>query len=497
MSRGGITKKQAFNPYLPLDTYIPDGEPHVFEDRIYLFGSHDKEGGDTFCMLDYEFWSAPIYDLSDWSSKGINYKAEQDALYSEERPYMYAPDVVRGNDGKYYLYYSLSGFKGKGGYFGPISVAVCDIPDGKYEYLGYIKNKDGTPFNKYVCFDPSVINDDGVIRLYYGTSMPMGMYLPKPLKIISAPIFKNIYGKSKKEIAEFPSVWGANMITLCDDMITVKTDAVRIIPEKTKGTSFEGHGFFEGSSIRKINDTYYFIYSSQKNHELCYATSKYPDKDFTYGGTIVSNGDVGYNGRKEKDRLNATGTAHGSIEKINGQWYVFYHRLTHGSDYSRQACAELIQIEPDGSIHQVEISSCGLNGKPLMAEGKYPSVIACHITNGKMPHLSNQKCKKPIPMVTHRGNERFISNIDCKTTVTYKWFDFIKTVGEISLNIDTRAKGEILFFADDEVIARLPINDSGRTTVSTEYQVHDFRKKSLSFKFSGKGSFNLYSFTFQ
>lgn len=62
-------------------------------------------------MLDYEFWSAPIYDLSDWSSKGINYRAEQDALYSKERPYMYAPDVVRGNDGKYYLYYGLSGFK--------------------------------------------------------------------------------------------------------------------------------------------------------------------------------------------------------------------------------------------------------------------------------------------------------------------------------------------------------------------------------------------------
>lgn len=177
---------------------------------------------------------------------------------------MYAPDVVQGNNGRFYLYYSLSGYKGNGGYHGPISVAVCDTPDGQYEYLGYVKNKDGTPFNKFVCFDPSVINDDGVIRLYYGTAMPLGMYLPKPLKIISAPIFKTIYSKSKEEIVEFPSVWGTNMITLCDDMLTVKTDAVRIIPEKTKGTSFEGHGFFEGSSIRKIKDTYYFIYSSQK-----------------------------------------------------------------------------------------------------------------------------------------------------------------------------------------------------------------------------------------
>ena len=45
--------KQVYNPYLPLNEYIPDGEPHVFGDRIYVFGSHDREGGTTFCELDY------------------------------------------------------------------------------------------------------------------------------------------------------------------------------------------------------------------------------------------------------------------------------------------------------------------------------------------------------------------------------------------------------------------------------------------------------------
>lgn len=89
------------------------------------------------------------------------------------------------------------------------------------------------------------MNDNGAIRLYYGTAMPRGMYLPKVCRKLAAPVFEKIYGKSKKEILAEPGVWGANMITLCDDMLTVKTDAVRIIPEKTKGTSFEGHGFFE------------------------------------------------------------------------------------------------------------------------------------------------------------------------------------------------------------------------------------------------------------
>ena len=139
--------KCAFNPFLPLDVYIPDGEPHVFDGRVYLFGSHDRECGSTFCELDYEFFSAPVDDLSSWSSKGINYSARQDALFTAERPYMYAPDVVRGNDGKYYLYYCLAGEKGSGGYNGSVSVAVCDTPDGKYEYLGYVKNRDGSPFD--------------------------------------------------------------------------------------------------------------------------------------------------------------------------------------------------------------------------------------------------------------------------------------------------------------------------------------------------------------
>lgn len=42
-------KKQVFNPFLPLWEYIPDGEPHVFGDRLYLFGSHDKAGGTRYC----------------------------------------------------------------------------------------------------------------------------------------------------------------------------------------------------------------------------------------------------------------------------------------------------------------------------------------------------------------------------------------------------------------------------------------------------------------
>ena len=56
-------KKQGFNPYLPSWEYIPDGEPHVFGDRVYIFGSHDRFGGYNYCLNDYVCWSAPVDDL--------------------------------------------------------------------------------------------------------------------------------------------------------------------------------------------------------------------------------------------------------------------------------------------------------------------------------------------------------------------------------------------------------------------------------------------------
>ena len=418
-------KKQAFNPFLPADAYIPDGEPHIFGDRVYLYGSHDFEGGWTFCMGDYTVYSAPVDDLSDWRCEGVIYRAEQDPDYPE-RPYMYAPDVVRGNDGKYYLYYCMSGKFGYGGYYGPICVAVCDEPAGKYEYIGCVRYPDGTPMKKYVCFDPCAFNDVGKIYIYYGTQ-----YQGEENDVLAADDAKMAdvmkrYEKSRDEIlATADNVNGPAVVELEDDMLTVKGEPRHIIPY---GVDFGGHEFFEASSMRRVNGKYYFVYSSQKNHELCYAVSDYPDRDFEFRGTIVSNGDVGINGITDENRMNMTGTTHGSIIEINGQWYVFYHRLTHKSDYSRQACAERITIAPDGTIKQVEMTSCGLNGGALIGRGAYPAIIASSITNGNMPHGSNKIFEDSFPNVTHRntesGAERFIGEIGDGTLIAYKYFSF-------------------------------------------------------------------------
>ena len=89
------------NPYLPMTVCIADGEPNVFGDQVYVFGSQDRPCGETFCELDYEILPAPVENLVDWMSHGIVYTAKQDPEYSERKPYLFAPDVVHGNDGRF------------------------------------------------------------------------------------------------------------------------------------------------------------------------------------------------------------------------------------------------------------------------------------------------------------------------------------------------------------------------------------------------------------
>lgn len=490
------TPKQAFNPYLPLNVYIPDGEPHVFGDRIYIYGSHDREGGTAFCELDYEVYSAPVDDLANWRSEGIAYSAKQDPAYSKEFERLYAPDVVKGNDGRYYLYYSLAGTR----FTGPIHVAVSDSPAGPFAYYGEVHKPDGTPLTDKLTFDPAVLNDGGVIRLYYGWSLsfaPERMQNRTPQfdkQLLQAEMM--LFGKSKEELdADREGIMGAYTVELEDDMLTTRGTLRRIAPGQVdaEGTSFAGHAFFEASSMRKIGSTYYFIYSSQWQHELCYATSSKPDRDFVFGGVIISNGDIGYQDRKTEDRLAATGNNHGSIENINGKWYVFYHRQTHKNTFNRQGCAERIAFTPDGKIPQVEMTSCGLNDGPLAADGPYSACIACNLTNGHMPHIETTPLEEPFPHVTNVGEERFVDEITDHTRVTFKYFAFN---GKVTLSARVRgAAGMLTVFLDSEQAGEMPVQESTDWhSVYTELQAEGTH--ALTLQYEGAGALQLMDISF-
>lgn len=512
-------KQQVYNPILPLWEYIPDAEPHAFEGRLYLFGSHDVEGGSRYCAAgNYVAWSAPTDDLSDWRYDGVIYEASRDPKYVPgENNDLYAPDVVRGNDGRYYLYYNLVNNSVSSGH-DRIGVAVCDTPAGRYAYYGDVRLPDGSPYRPYLDADPAVINDGGVIRLYHGWSLSMvatqahnrgreqsgaasavtpSAVPPAMLKMA----YKRLFGRTDEELTGLACpLMGANTVELEDDMLTVRGEVHRIVPgqfDTPPESSFYGHSFYEASSIRKINGRYYFIYSSENSHELCYATSAYPDRDFVYGGTIVSNGDIGYQGRKEADRLNMTANNHGSLACVNGQWYIFYHRQTHNSTFSRQVCAEPVTIAPDGSIAQVECTSCGLNGGPLRAEGSYPAAIACNLTNGHMPHITNRVGGFDIPYLTHECADgetlRFLTNLKDGSMAVYKCFAFS---GKTRLTVSARGAGGTLEAALDGVPCGSISLAAADVWTESSLSLDFTGTASLSLTYRGEGAADLLALTF-
>ncbi len=406
-------KKQAFNPYLPSWEYIPDGEPYVFGDRVYIYGSHDFFNGYVFCMGDYVCWSAPVDDLSDWRYEGVIYPRNADPRNKDGKMCLYAPDVTVGPDGRYYLYYVLDKLS-------IISVAVCDTPAGNYEFYGYVHYPDGTLLGEKEGdepqFDPGVLTEGDVTYLYSG-------FCPRGDK----------------------SRTGSKVVTLDKDMLTVTSGPQLVFCgyEYSADKDYKGHSFFEASSIRKVNGKYYFIYSSEVMHELCYAISDSPIGGFDYKGVLVSNADIGIDSYKPADMpIAAAANNHGSIVEINGDWYIFYHRHTNNTWYSRQGCAEKLTLLPDGTFVQAEITSCGLNGAPLAGEGTYPSYIACHLFKAKPElYIGGHNA----PRVQQDGKDGdietgYIANITDGVTIGFKYFEF-KDVKTVTITTRAYAKG--------------------------------------------------------
>lgn len=278
-----------------------------------------------------------------------------------------------------------------------------------------------------------------------------------------------------------------------------------VLPNKKngKGTSFEGHEFFEAPSIRKIGDVYYMIYSSVVMHELCYATSTSPDKEFTYQGVIISNNDLHIDTYKPAEKpMYFGGNNHGSIVHILNDWYIFYHRHTNGSNFSRQGCLEKIDVDENGMISQVEMTSCGPNGGPLDAKGEFPAYIACNLFHrDEAIYTGDLWMDSQYPKITQDGKDGdqeqgYIMNMTDSSTAGFKYFDF-KDTKSVTLKVRGYSKGvfEIKTRWNGEVLGEIPVDF---TNVWTDYTgkvdisdgVH-----ALYITYRGEGRPSLYSFT--
>lgn len=470
-------KKQGLNPYLPSWEYIPDGEPHVYDGRVYVYGSHDRFNGHVFCLNDYVCWSAPVDDLGNWRYEGIIYPKTEDPLNRDGSMCLYAPDVTVGPDGRYYLYYVLDKVS-------VVSVAVCDKPAGRYEFYGYVSYADGTRLGEKEGdepqFDPAVLTEGDRTYLYTG--------------------FCAVGDRSRK---------GAIVTVLGPDMLTILEEPATLMPSQpySAGSGFEGHEFFEASSIRRIGDTYYFVYSSVVMHELCYATSPSPTGGFVYRGVIVSNNDLHIGSYKPADKpMFYGGNNHGGLAEINGEWYIFYHRQTNGTHFCRQGCAERLRLQPDGSIPQVEMTSCGLNGGPLAGEGEYPAYLACNLfykDEAKYVGGEGIWMDSRFPKITQDGKDGdeepgYIANMLDSATAGFKYFrcEGVKRV-KIRVRGYCRGSFQVKTAWDGPVLGEIPVVF---TNVWKEYAADiaiPDGVQAIYLTYTGSGSAGLASFTLE
>lgn len=417
------------NPYLPSNVYIPDGEPHVYGNRVYLYGSHDLPGTHFPCEGDYQCWSAPVDDLNHWRNEGTIYRRLQDPFIRQHqhdrRPfskYLFAPDVVQV-DSRWYLYYGM-GMSGAG-----IGVAVADSPTGPFKYLGRVVYPDGTPlghgrplftmplgfpiFHKRgYPYDPAVIYTGGHLFLYFG------------------------YGHCY--LAELSTT---DMRTLIKSPATGQYVSPDLIPHAAPWR------IQNAPSIRQLDGQFYLTYYAKKgpNNALCYATSDQPAGPFRFQGVLVSLGDGGIFGNERGTAYQ--GNTHGGLFQVNGRYYQSFHRQTGGPCPNRQACLVELQCDQAGRFLPAHFTSQVRSSGGLPWAQTYMANTACVLLD------RHGRCHKHrAPYFALQNNQQVVTNLREGSQVGFKYLDFTGASEKqtVTVEIANSRPGEINVLIDDK-----------------------------------------------
>jgi len=310
----------------PLVTHIYTADPsaHVFEGEIYIYPSHDIEGGvafndngDHFCMEDYH-----VFRMASPDSEAVDCGV---ALHVKDVPWaerqMWAPDAAT-KDGRYYLYFPA---KRSNGLF-QIGVAVSDRPEGPF-----VPEPEAMAGSYSI--DPAVYGDEnGAFYMVFG-----GIWGGQLQKYRD-----NAYAEANQEpLAHEPSL-GPRIARLSEDMKQFAEAAREIVILDEAGEPLRAgdheRRYFEGPWLHRYRGTYYLSYSTGDTHFLCYATSNDPYGPFTYQGRFLTEV-VGW-------------TTHHSICEVDGKWYLFYHDalLSGGVTHLRSIKMTELHYGADGRI---------------------------------------------------------------------------------------------------------------------------------------------------
>ena len=344
----------AQNPYLPLWEHLHDGEPRVFEDpdnpgklRAYIIGSHDVTYT-AYCGPDIRMWSAPVEDLTQWRDEGPIFSYFVDGQWDT----MFAPDLVEIKDkqtGKktYWLYPHSRGWRRVG------TVCKGDRPNGPFTPVNL--NEDGR-----ACVDGSLIDFDPSVFVENITDKKDKDFQ----RGFRAYVFYGFQHSTACELDPNTMYSKRPGTELMDPFIPASSADGRLLDKEgsTYPALYEGQNpldfnFFEASSIRQVGNKYVMVFSGYSGKEyglgntnsaLRYAYGDSPLGPWRAGGCLVDSRGVVLNEDGSKlITTNAGHNTHGSLQEINGQWYVFYHRPPRGFGNARQAMVAPVKIEWD------------------------------------------------------------------------------------------------------------------------------------------------------
>ena len=349
-----VTAANAQNPYLPLWEHLPDGEPRVFEDpdnpgkyRAYIIGSHDVTYT-AYCGPDIRMWSAPVEDLSQWRDEGPIFTWFVNGQWDT----MYAPDLVcttdRATGEKTYWLYPHSRGWGR-------TPMVCkgSRPNGPFTPVNL--TEDGTR-----CLPGSLIDFDPSVFIENITNKKDKDYA----KGYRAYVFYGFQHSTAVELDQNTMYSKREGTEPIDPFIPASSADGRLLDKA--GSEYKAlyagqnpldFNFFEASSIRQVGNKYVMVFSGYSGKEyglgntnsaLRYAFGDSPLGPWRSGGVLVDSRGVVLNEDGSKlITTNAGHNTHGSLQEINGQWYVFYHRPPRGFGNARQAMVAPVKITWD------------------------------------------------------------------------------------------------------------------------------------------------------
>ena len=344
----------AQNPYLPLWEHVPDGEPRVFEDpdqpgkfRAYIIGSHDTNYT-AYCGSDIRMWSAPVEDLSQWRDEGPIFTWYVDGQWDT----MFAPDLVEVKNkatGKktYYLYPHSRGWRRVA------MVCKSDRPNGPFTPINLTEDGRQCVPGSLIDFDPSVFIENITDKKD-----------PDFDKGFRAYVFYGFQHSTACELDQNTMFSQREGTQLIDPFIPASSVDGRLLDKEGseykalyQGQNPLDFNFFEASSIRQVGNKYVMVFSGYSGKEyglgntnsaLRYAFGDSPLGPWRSGGVLVdSRGVVPNEDGSKLITTNAGHNTHGSLQEINGQWYVFYHRPPRGFGFARQPMVAPVKITWD------------------------------------------------------------------------------------------------------------------------------------------------------